>query len=81
MSNTLLQQAISELEKLPTEDQNALAARWLTEIKDEQRWADQFAATTDKQWDKLAGLVRREIAEGDAMSLDDFLDNSDVDSN
>ena len=77
MSNTLLQQAISELEKLPTEDQNALAARWLSEIKDEQRWADSFAATTDEQWDKLTDLVKREIAEGDTMSLDDFLDSSE----
>ena len=77
MSNTLLQQAISELEKLPAEDQNALAARWLAEIKDEQRWADKFAATTDEQWDKLTDLVKREIAEGDTTSLEDFLDSSE----
>ncbi len=81
MSNTLLQQAISELEKLPTEDQNALAARWLTEIKDEQRWAAKFASTTDEQWDKLAELVKQEIADGVAMSLDDFLDKSDIGGN
>ena len=77
MSSTLLQQAISELEKLPVEDQDVLVARWLAEVKDEQRWANSFAATTDEQWDKLADLVKREIAEGDAMSLDDFLDNSE----
>ena len=69
MNSTLLQQAISELEKLPAEDQNALATRWLAEIKDEQLWANSFAATTDEQWDKLADLVKREIAEGDTMSL------------
>jgi hypothetical protein len=32
----LLKQAISKLEKLPLEDRNAIAARWLEELKDEQ---------------------------------------------
>ena len=77
MSNALLQQAISELEKLPPEDQNALASRWLAEIRDEQQWADTFSATTDEQWDKLADLVRKDIAEGDTTRLDDFLDEAE----
>jgi hypothetical protein len=73
MNSTPLQKAISELEKLSVEDQQALAARWLEEIKDEQIWASKFAATTDEQWDKLAEKVKQEIANGQVESLDDFL--------
>ena len=76
MSNALLQKAISEFEKLPLEDQNLVAARWLAELKDEQIWAEKFAATTDEQWAELAALVNRDIAEGDVTSLDDFLDEA-----
>ena len=74
MGNALLQKAISEFEKLPADDQNAVAARWLEELKDEQIWAEKFAATSDEQWDKLADLVRKDIAKGDTTSLDSFLD-------
>ncbi len=74
MSNALLQKAISEFEKLSVDDQNAVAARWLEELKDEQIWAEKFAATTDEQWDKLADLVRKDIAKGDVTGLDSFLD-------
>jgi hypothetical protein len=74
MNNPLLQKAISELEKLPIEDQHAVAARWLEEIKDEQLWASKFASTTDDQWDKLAEKVKQDIANGEVKSLDDFLD-------
>ena len=63
MSSALLKQALTEFENLPIDDQNALAARWLEEIKDERIWAEQFAATTDEQWDKLVDLVKRNIAE------------------
>ena len=63
MSNALLQKVISEFEKLPVEDQNAVAARWFKELRDEQIWAKKFAATTDEQWEKLAELARRDIAE------------------
>ena len=42
MSNALLQKAISEFEKLPVEEQNAVAARWLAEVRDEQIWAEKF---------------------------------------
>lgn len=73
MSNALLQKVISEFEKLPAEGQNAVAAYWLEELKDEQIWAEKFASTTDEQWDKLVSLAKRDMAEGDVSSLDDFL--------
>lgn len=67
----LLQRAIAEIEKLPVEEQNAIATRILAELADEQAWTDRFMATTDEQWDRLTEAVRREIAAGDTTSLDD----------
>lgn len=67
----LLRQAIEEIEKLPADEQDAVAARILTDLKDEQGWMERFDATTDAQWDLLAQSVRREIAAGDIASLDD----------
>nr|WP_253274164.1 hypothetical protein [Myxosarcina sp. GI1] len=42
----------------------------MAELKDEQRWTEQFESTTDEQWDRLADLVRQEILSGDTSSLD-----------
>jgi hypothetical protein len=58
----LLQQVISEIQKLPAEQQDAIASRLMAELKDEQRWTEQFESTTDEQWDRLADMVRQEIA-------------------
>lgn len=67
----LLQQAIAVLEKLPADQQNAIAKRLLFELADEQAWAIRFKATTDEQWDRLANRVRQEIIAGDTEPLDD----------
>jgi hypothetical protein len=67
----LLQRVIAEIEKLPDEQQDAIARRVLAELADEQAWAARFHATTDQQWDRLAEGVRREIAAGDTAPLDD----------
>jgi hypothetical protein len=67
----LLEQVVAEIEKLPEDAQDAIAARLLTDLADEQAWAARFAATTDAQWDRMAAMVRREIAAGDTMPLDD----------
>lgn len=61
----LLQRVIAELEKLPQEEQNAIATRLLAELEDERAWKVRFEATTDNQWDRLAGMVRQEIAAGE----------------
>ncbi|MBE9032182.1 hypothetical protein IQ266_20800 [filamentous cyanobacterium LEGE 11480] len=71
----LLQQAISEIQKLPSDQQDAIASRLLAEIQDEQVWAEKFAATTDQQWDNLAAMVRREIRTGEVTPLDEVLPN------
>jgi len=67
----LLQQAITEIEKLSDEQQDAIAARFLAELKDEQAWEKSFDATTDAQWDTLAALVRKDIDAGKTVSLDE----------
>ena len=68
---TLLQRAIAEAEKLPLEDQNAIASRLLAEVADERQWAACFAATTDDQWDRIVAEVRRDIATGGSRPLND----------
>jgi len=67
----LLQRAIAEIEKLPAEGQDAMAARILAELADERVWAGRFNATTDEQWERLTEAARREIAAGDSSPLDD----------
>ena len=66
----LLQKAISQIEKLPIEEQNAIASRWLAELEDERAWKSRFQATTDAQWDRMAEMVRQEIAAGDVDLID-----------
>jgi uncharacterized protein YllA (UPF0747 family) len=57
----LLQQAISAIQQLSIEQQDAIASRFLAEIQDEKAWEARFESTTDAQWDNLAAMVRREI--------------------
>lgn len=65
----LLQQAISQIQQLPPDQQDAIAARFIAELQDEQKWEDRFATTTDAQWDQMAAMVRQEIASGDTVPL------------
>jgi hypothetical protein len=58
-------------EKLPAEDQDAIASRLLEEVEDERQWGARFAATTDDQWDRLVAEVRRDVAADDARPLDE----------
>lgn len=69
----LLRQAIAQIEKLPPDQQDAIAARFLAELKDEQKWSTRFrfADTTDDQWDMMAAMVRQEIASGETVPLDE----------
>jgi hypothetical protein len=57
------------LKTLPADEQDAIAARLLAEMEDEQRWKAQFESTTDDQWDRMAEMVRQEIAAGDIAPL------------
>jgi hypothetical protein len=67
----LIEQAIAEIEKLPEDEQDVIAARLLADLADEKEWAMLFAETTDSQWDRMAAMVRREIAAGDTTPLND----------
>jgi hypothetical protein len=67
----LLQQAIAQIQQLPPDQQDAIAARFLDELQDEQKWESRFAATTDDQWDQMAAMVRQEIAKGETTPLDE----------
>ena len=66
----LLQQAIAQIEKLPPDQQDAIAARFLAELQDEQKWETRFAATTDDLWGQMAAMVRQEITNGETVPLD-----------
>ncbi|WP_019503015.1 hypothetical protein [Pseudanabaena sp. PCC 6802] len=65
----LLQQAIAKIQQLPPEQQDAIASRFLDELQDEQQWETRFAATTDDQWDRMAAMVRQEIAMSETTPL------------
>ena len=67
----LLEQVVAEIQKLPADQRDAIAARILTDLKDDQAWTERFEATTDEQWDRLAEATRREIAVGDAVPIND----------
>jgi mRNA-degrading endonuclease RelE of RelBE toxin-antitoxin system len=67
----LLQRVIAELEKLPEDEQDAIATRLLAELEDERAWKVRFESTTNEQWDRLAQIVRQEIVAGDTTPLDE----------
>ena len=72
----LLEQAVAEIEKLPEDAQDAIAARLLADLADEKAWAARFAATTEAQWERMAALARQEIASEDPIPLDDAFPSS-----
>jgi hypothetical protein len=67
----LLQQAIAQIQQLPPDQQDAIAARFLAELQDEKTWETLFNATTDDQWDQMAASVRQEIASDATVPLDE----------
>ncbi len=67
----LLQQVIAEIQKLSPDQQDAIASRLMAEVKDEQKWTEQFESTTDAHWDRIADMVRQEIVNGETVPLDE----------
>ena len=59
----LLEQALAQLEKLPQDEQDAIAALILEEIADERRWDESFARSQDRLAE-LAAKVRGDIQAG-----------------
>jgi hypothetical protein len=67
----LLERAIAQLKTLPSNEQDSLAAILLAEMESERIWKDKFESTTDDQWQRMADVVRQEIAAGDTTPLAD----------
>ncbi len=59
----LLDRAVSKIETLPVEEQDAFADLILAELEDEALWAEQFA-NSQPQLTKLADKVRADIRSG-----------------
>jgi hypothetical protein len=64
----LLQKALSEVQKLPVAEQDAIAALILDEIADEQRWEEAFAGSQE-QLGRLAEKVRQDIRAGKVKGM------------
>lgn len=59
----LLEQALSEVKKLPEVEQDAIAALILDELADERRWQESFARSQD-HLARLAAKAREDIRAG-----------------
>jgi hypothetical protein len=68
----LLERAIDQLKTLPTNEQDSLAAVLLAEMESERIWKDKFESTTDDQWQRMADMVRQEIAAGETTPIADI---------
>ncbi len=65
----LLKTAIEELSKLSEEEQDAVAAAILEELRSEQKWSELFAATTEEQWAGMTESVRRLRKERSSLAM------------
>jgi aspartate/glutamate racemase len=63
----LLEQALTEVHKLPEPEQDAIAALILDELADERRWQESFARSQD-QLARLAQKAREDVAAGRVVS-------------
>jgi hypothetical protein len=63
----LLEEAIAQIQKLSTSEQDAIASLILEELADEQRWQETFAASQD-QLSAMAEKVRKDVREGRVKS-------------
>jgi hypothetical protein len=63
----LLEQALTEVKKLPETEQNAIATLILDELADERRWQESFARSQD-QLSRVAAKVREDIRSGRVKS-------------
>lgn len=63
----LLEQALTEVNKLPEPEQDAIASLILNELADERRWQESFARSQG-QLAHLAAKVREDIRAGRTQS-------------
>lgn len=67
----LLQHLMPEFDKLPDDEQNAIATRLLPESEDERAWKIGLEAPTEDHWDRRGEMVRPEIPTDDRPSAPD----------
>ncbi len=67
---TLLEQLLEKTSQLPSEEQEALARRWLQELEDEHIWEGKLTATSDEAWGKMAARIERAIENGGSEPLE-----------
>lgn len=65
----LLERAIAQLKRLPTDEQDAIAAIILDELEDEQRWDESFSRSSGILA-KLAASAMAEYRAGETQELD-----------
>lgn len=63
----LLEQALTEVKKLPEPEQDAIASLILDELGDERHWQESFARSQD-QLARLTAKVREDIRAGRVQS-------------
>ena len=63
----LLEQAFTEVKKLPAPEQDAIAALILDELADERHWQESFARSQE-QLARLAAKVREDVRAGRVKS-------------
>jgi hypothetical protein len=63
----LLEQALTEIKRLPESEQNAIATLILDELTDERRWHEKFARF-QAQLALMAAKVREDIRAGQVIS-------------
>lgn len=66
-----VRRVVAIIEKLPPDEQDAVSERIAAELTDDAEWDDRIDATTEEQWDKMEEMVRREIAMGNSVPLED----------
>ncbi|AFY72125.1 hypothetical protein Pse7367_3907 (plasmid) [Thalassoporum mexicanum PCC 7367] len=66
----LLKLAIAQLEQLPPEQQDAIAARLLAAVHDQEQWETHLFSTTEEWWNQIAAMAYQEEPRSEIESLE-----------
>ena len=67
--NELLEKVITELKKLPPDQQDEIASRWMDELKDEQQWQETLEQPQSSFLDELAKKALNESSQGNTKKI------------
>ncbi len=65
----LLEKVITELKKLPPDQQDAIASRWMDELNDEQQWQETLEQPQSSFLDELAKKALNESSQGNTKKI------------